>query len=581
MILSVDPATGTELARFTPHSPAEVDAALDAAVAAQARWGALDVTERVGLLRELARVLRAGRAKYARLITSEMGKPLAEAEAEIEKCAVTCEHYADHAPGYLADRPIPPDSVVVHDPLGVVLAVMPWNYPFWQFFRFAAPTLAAGNGIVLKHAANVPQCALAIADVLKDAGTPGGLAGVLLVEPETVEELIADDRIAAVTFTGSTRVGAIIAARAGAALKKQVLELGGSDPFVVLADADVPAAAAAAVRARFTNGGQSCVNAKRFIVEDTVADEFVRAFTAATAALRPGTDIGPLARADLREAVHDQVRRSVDAGASLLLGGKPADGPGCCYPPTVLDHVTPGMAAFDEETFGPVAAITRVAGPAEAIALANRTEFGLGAALWTRDLDRAASLVRRIEAGAVFVNGIVASDPRLPFGGIKKSGYGRELGAEGIREFTNTKTVWRGPGSGGFRPAVLRPASLPSHDRGGGARTVPLVTKAIGARVFLNGTTLFEGGAGIPVHTHNCPESVVILEGDAIVEIDGVEHRLARWDTTYVDAGTPHRFRNASATEPMRILWTYASVDATRTIVETGLTKRVDAEHGA
>lgn len=575
MILSVDPATGTELARFTPQSTVDIDVALDAAAGAQARWRTVDVTERVGLLRELARVLRAGKEKYARLITAEMGKPLGEAEAEIEKCAVTCEHYAGQAAGYLADRPIPPDSVVVHDPLGVVLAVMPWNYPFWQFFRFAAPALAAGNGIVLKHAANVPQCALAIADVVRDAGAPDGLVQVLLVESGAVAGIIADDRIAAVTFTGSTQVGTIIAAQAGAALKKQVLELGGSDPFVVLADADVPAAAATAVKARFVNGGQSCVNAKRFLVEDAVADEFVREFTAAAAAL----EVGPLARENLRATLHAQVRRSVDAGASLLLGGKPADGPGYFYPPTVLDHVTPGMAAFDEETFGPVAAITRVPDADSAIALANRTEFGLGAALWTRDLDRAAALVRRFEAGAVFVNGMVASDPRLPFGGIKKSGYGRELGAEGIREFTNTKTVWRGPGSTSFPPSVLRPATLPAHNRGGGASTVQLVTKAVGARVFLNGTTLFEGGAGIPLHTHNCPESVVILEGSAIVEIDGTEHHLERFDTTYVDAGTTHRFRNASATEPMRILWTYASVEATRTIVETGVTTRVDAEH--
>lgn len=575
MILSVDPATGTELARFTPQSTVDVDAALDAAVTAQARWRTVDVTERVGLLRELARILRDGKEKYARLITAEMGKPLAEAEAEIEKCAVTCEHYAGQAPAYLAERPVPPDSVVAYDPLGVVLAVMPWNYPFWQFFRFAAPALAAGNGIVLKHAGNVPQCALAIADLVRDAGTPDGLVRVLLVETDAVAGLIADDRIAAVTFTGSTRVGAEIAAQAGTALKKQVLELGGSDPFVVLADADVPAAAATAVTARFVNGGQSCVNAKRFIVEEAVADEFVREFVAAAAALR----VGPLARENLREALHDQVVRSVDAGASLLLGGKPADGPGWFYPPTVLDHVTPGMAVFDEETFGPVAAITRVADADEAVTLANRTEFGLGAALWTRDLERAAALVPRFDAGAVFVNGMVASDPRLPFGGVKKSGYGRELGAEGIREFTNVKTVWRGPGATSFAPSVLRPGELPAHNRGGGASTVPLVTRAVGARVFLNGTTHFDGGAGIPLHTHNCPESVVILDGTAIVEIDGTEHRLERGDTTYVDAGTPHRFRNASATEPMRILWTYASVDATRTIVETGVTTRVDAEH--
>jgi len=590
MILSVDPATGSELGRFSPHPPNEIDAALDSAVRAQAEWRTRPITERVTLLWELARVLRARKEKYARLITAEMGKPLVEAEAEIEKCAVTCEHYAEHAPAYLADRPVASnatESAIVHDPLGVVLAVMPWNYPFWQFFRFAAPAFAAGNGAILKHAGNVPQCALAIDEVVHSAGAPDGLFSTLLIEAGSVAGIIADDRIAAVTLTGSTEVGAIVAAQAGAALKKQVLELGGSDPFVVLADADIPAAAAAAVKARFVNVGQSCVNAKRFIVEDAVADEFVAAFTTAAAALIVGdpvdrdTAIGPMARENLRDTLHDQVRRSVAAGATLLIGGEPVDGPGFFYPPTVLDHVTPGMAAFDEETFGPVAAITRVADATEAIAMANRTEFGLGAAIWTRDVDRARHLTREIDAGAVFVNGVVASDARLPFGGIKKSGYGRELGADGIREFVNIKTVWIGPAVSrkGFAPVILRPAELTAHARGGGASTIPLVTKLLGAQGFINGMTLFEPGAGIPLHTHNCPESVVILEGDAIVEIDGVESRLTRFDTTYVDAGTPHRFRNASGTAPMRILWTYASVDATRTLVATGATARVDAEH--
>ncbi|MFI8193460.1 NAD-dependent succinate-semialdehyde dehydrogenase [Streptomyces sp. NPDC085946] len=454
MIVSTNPATGTELARYTPQSPQEVDGILDAAVSAQAAWRRRDVTDRTPLLRETARVLREGRDTYAALITAEMGKPITEARAEIEKCALTCEYYADHAPDQLADRPVASDaaeSAVVHDPLGVVLAVMPWNYPFWQFFRFAAPALAAGNGTLLKHANNVPQCALAVEDVVRRAGAPEGLCRTLLVEVDRVAGLIADPRVAAVTLTGSTEVGAIVAAQAAAALKKQVLELGGSDPFIVLADADVPRAAATAVKARYVNAGQSCVNAKRFIVEDAVADEFVAAFTAAAAALKagdptdPDTAIGPMARAGLRDTLHDQVRRTVDAGAVLLLGGEVPDGPGCSYPPTVLDRVRPGMAAFDEETFGPVAAITRVADADEAVALANLTEYGLGAALWTTDLDRARRLTRVLDAGAVFVNGMVASDPRLPFGGIKKSGYGRELGAEGIREFVNTKTVWIGP----------------------------------------------------------------------------------------------------------------------------------------
>ncbi|MEV7211299.1 MULTISPECIES: NAD-dependent succinate-semialdehyde dehydrogenase [unclassified Streptomyces] len=454
MIVSTDPATGIELARHTPQSAEEVDGILDAVTEAQAAWRRRDITDRTPLLREMARVLREGKDQYAALITAEMGKPITEARAEIEKCAMTCDYYAEHAPEQLADRPVASDaaeSAVVYDPLGVVLAVMPWNYPFWQFFRFAAPALAAGNGTLLKHANNVPQCALAVEEVVRRVGAPEGLCRTLLIEVDQVAGVIADPRVAAVTLTGSTEVGAIVAAQAAAVLKKQVLELGGSDPFVVLADADVEAAAVTAVKARYVNVGQSCVNAKRFIVEEAVADAFVAAFTAAAAKLKvgdptdPETAIGPMARANLRDTLHDQVRRTVDAGAHLLLGGEIPDGQGCYYPPTVLDHVRPGTAAFDEETFGPVAAITRVADADEAIALANRTEYGLGAALWTSDLDRARRLTRLLDAGAVFVNGMVASDPRLPFGGIKRSGYGRELGAEGIREFVNTKTVWIGP----------------------------------------------------------------------------------------------------------------------------------------
>ncbi|MEU6132955.1 NAD-dependent succinate-semialdehyde dehydrogenase [Saccharopolyspora sp. NPDC047091] len=450
-ILSIDPTTGAELARYEVDGPAEVEAALAAAATAQRTWRRTPLVERTALLREIARVLRAGRERYARLITAEMGKPITEAEAEIDKCALTCEHYAEHAAGLLADRPVRTEdgaAVVVCEPLGVVLAVMPWNYPFWQFFRFAAPALAAGNGTILKHAGNVPQCARAIDAVLRDAGAPAGLCRSLLVEVPVVAELIADDRIAAVTLTGSTEVGAIVAGQAGNALKKQVLELGGSDPFLVLADADVPAAAAAAVRARFTNVGQSCVNAKRFLVAEPIAEEFAAAFTAAAEALPvgdptdPATRIGPMARANLRDALHDQVLRTIAAGARLRTGGEPVPGPGFHYPPTVLDHVEPGMAAFDEETFGPVAAITRVSGAEQAVELANRTEFGLGAAVWTRDVALARRIAAEIDAGAVFVNGVVASDPRLPFGGVKKSGYGRELGAEGIREFVNVKTLW-------------------------------------------------------------------------------------------------------------------------------------------
>jgi succinate-semialdehyde dehydrogenase/glutarate-semialdehyde dehydrogenase len=454
MIVSVNPATGEEIARFTEHTPAQVEAALARAAEAQVQWGRRPVTARTPLLTRIAEVLRAGKARYARLITAEMGKPIAEAEAEVEKCALACDVYAASAPRQLADQEVATEaqrSAIVYDPLGLVLAIMPWNYPFWQVFRFAAPALAAGNGIILKHAANVPQCALAIEAVLRDAGCPDGLVQVLLVDTEAVAGLVADDRIAAITLTGSTAVGAIVAGQAGRALKKQVLELGGSDPFIVLADADIELAAATAVKARFINVGQSCVNAKRFIVEAAVADRFVEAFAEGVAGLRlgdpldPATTLGPLARANLRDVLHDQVLRTVAAGAELRVGGTPLPGPGYYYAPTILDRVTPGMAAFDEETFGPVAAVTRATDAEAAITLANRTAFGLGASLWTGDVERGQALARRIEAGAVFVNGMVASDPRLPFGGIKRSGYGRELGELGIREFVNAKTLWVGP----------------------------------------------------------------------------------------------------------------------------------------
>lgn len=454
MIVSINPFTGAEIERFTAHSSIEVDSALDAAARAQREWRRVPVEQRVGLLRGFAKQLRASKADYARTITLEMGKPIIEAEAEIEKCAVTCDYYAEHAPAFLADEVIPSnaaESAVVFDPLGVVLAIMPWNYPFWQFFRFAAPAIAAGNGAILKHANNVPRCALQIEEVVRKAGAPDGLVRTLLIDARDVAALIADDRIAAVTLTGSTEVGTIVAAQAGKALKKQVLELGGSDPFIVLADADIEAAATVAVKARYINVGQSCVNAKRFLVEASIADRFNEAFLAGVRALKVGdplerdTNIGPMARANLRDTLHDQVERSIRQGARLLLGGKSVDGPGFTYPPTVLDHVDPNMAAFCEETFGPVASIIRVKDASEAITLANTTEFGLGAALWTRDLPRARKLAREIDAGAVFINGMVASDARLPFGGIKRSGYGRELGVYGIREFTNVKTLWIGP----------------------------------------------------------------------------------------------------------------------------------------
>ncbi|TDH59927.1 NAD-dependent succinate-semialdehyde dehydrogenase [Dankookia rubra] len=453
MIITTNPATGEELARYEFHTPAEVDATLAAAVAAQRRWAAEPVERRTALLRRIAGVLRANRDRYARLITEEMGKPIVEAEGEIDKCALTLDYYAENAPRFLADEPVATsafESAIVWDPLGVVLAIMPWNYPFWQLVRFLAPTLAAGNGAVLKHANNVPGCALAIREMMREADAPEGLLGVLFVDNTEVAGIIADDRIAAVTLTGSTAVGSIVAAQAGRALKPQVLELGGSDPFIVLADADIEAAAKTAVKARFSNTGQSCISAKRFIVVEAVAEAFAEAFRRHMAYLVVGnpmdrqTTIGAMARENLRDTLHAQVEASVAAGACLVAGGRPVPGRGFFYEPTLLDGVAPEMVAFCEETFGPAAAIVRARDTEDAIRLANQTEFGLGAALWTGDLFAAKRLVRRIEAGAVFVNALVASDPRIPFGGIKKSGYGRELGALGMRAFLNAKTIWIG-----------------------------------------------------------------------------------------------------------------------------------------
>ncbi|MFF1254415.1 NAD-dependent succinate-semialdehyde dehydrogenase [Pseudarthrobacter sp. NPDC058329] len=453
MISTINPVTGEQIQTFDPHTEHQVDAALTAAADAQKAWRLVPVEDRVQILRNTAKVLRDGKTDYAQLITLEMGKPITEAEAEIEKCAKTAEYYAEHAPRFLAPEIIESDAAesgVVFDPLGVVLAIMPWNYPFWQFFRFALPALAAGNGAILKHANNVPRSALAVEEIMDKAGLPAGLFATLLIESNRVAALIADDRIAAVTLTGSTQVGRLVAGQSGNALKKQVLELGGSDPFIVLADADIKAAAKVAVKARFTNNGQSCVNAKRFIVDEKIADEFVAEFVARTKELVVGdptdraTTIGPMARENLRAELHEQVTRTVENGGKIILGGNIVEGPGYFYEPTVIDHVRPGQAAFDEETFGPVAAIIRVSSTEEAIALANQTEFGLGAALWTQDTQKATTLLQHIDAGAVFINGMVASDPRLPFGGIKNSGYGRELGSYGIREFTNMKTFWAG-----------------------------------------------------------------------------------------------------------------------------------------
>lgn len=452
-ITSINPADGQTLARFDTLNDAAVDTALDRAVSAQRAWSAQPIEARQAILRSLAAALRETAEANAALITAEMGKPLAEARLEIEKCAWTCEHYAAQGPAYLAAEPVETtasQSYVAFDPLGVVLAIMPWNFPFWQFFRFAAPAVMAGNGMLLKHASNVPQCALAIEAVCKTAGLPEGLMQTLLIGADQVEALIADPRVVAVTLTGSSEVGAKVAAQAGAALKKQVLELGGSDPFIVLADADIEAAAKAAAQSRFRNAGQSCIAAKRFIVVEAVADAFSAAFQREIAALTVGdpaseaTLVGPMARANLRQDLEAQVQASVKMGARIVVGGHAIEGPGFFYAPTLLDHVTPDMPVFAEETFGPAAALIRVKDVEAAIAMANDTDYGLGAAIWSRDTTAAQAIARRIEAGSVFINAVVASDARVPFGGIKKSGYGRELGAFGLREFTNIKTVWVG-----------------------------------------------------------------------------------------------------------------------------------------
>ena len=454
MFESINPANGEVLASFAKIAPAALESALDGCVKAQRKWADSTVASRADLLRRLASVLREDVDRLSRLITLEVGKPIVEAEGEVLKCAWCCEYYADNAERFLAPEIVASGasrSYVVLDPIGVVLAIMPWNFPLWQFFRFAAPSIVAGNGILLKHASNVPQCADAIDSLMEKAGAPAGLVRNLFVDHSQVESLIDDRRISALTLTGSTAVGSLVASQAGRALKKQVLELGGSDPFIVLADADVEQAAQTAVKARFTNTGQSCVCAKRFIVDDSIADKFVAGMVEGINRLKVGNpldrtnSVGPMARDNLRGDLQSQVDRSVEAGAKLVVGGGSLDGTGYFFEPTLLDHVTPDMAVFKEETFGPVAAVIRVGNADEAIELANASEFGLGAALWTKNLDLAERLARRIEAGAVFINGMVASDPRLPFGGIKRSGYGRELGIHGLREFTNVKTVWIGP----------------------------------------------------------------------------------------------------------------------------------------
>jgi succinate-semialdehyde dehydrogenase/glutarate-semialdehyde dehydrogenase len=466
-VTTVDPTTGEPLATYPASDLDGVRSVLAAVHAAQPAWAALPVEARADVVRAIGAQLRKQADELAGLMTAEMGKPVGEARAEVEKSATACDHYAQHGPGFLAPRPADTGdqrSWVEHEPLGVVLAVMPWNFPFWQVLRFAAPTLLAGNTAVLKHSPDVTGCALAIEQVFRDAGLPEDVFRSIVVAEEDVPEvsrtLIEDDRIAAVSLTGSERAGSAVAAAAGRAVKKSLLELGGSDPFVVLADADLDLAVAGAVTSRFINSGQSCLAAKRFIVHAAVAGTFGRRFAEAVADLRVGdprdgsTVIGPLARADLRDDLERQVRESVAAGATVLTGGSPLEGRGAFFAPTVLTGVTLDMPVMAEETFGPVAAVVEVSDDDEAVRVANATRYGLGASVWSTDAEHALAVGRRITSGALFVNAVVASDPRLPFGGTKRSGYGRELGEAGALEFTNTRTYVIGAGTLPSGPAT-------------------------------------------------------------------------------------------------------------------------------
>ena len=453
-IKTINPTTDEVLETFEAYSQEQINAALDEAHQAFLQWRSTTFAERAKHLHSVAHYLRERKIELARIAVLEMGKTITEAEAEVEKCAWNCDFYAENAERFLADEKVvanAAESYVAFRPLGVILAVMPWNFPYWQVFRFAAPALMAGNTAVLKHASNVSRVALEIERIIQEAGLPKGCLKTVLVPGSETSKLIADPRIAAVTLTGSEAAGVEVAGASGHALKKTVLELGGSDAFIVLEDADLDQAAQVAVTARFQNNGQSCIAAKRFIVVESVAEAFEQKFAANTAKLKVGdplehdTKVGPLARKDLRETLDQQVQQAVKQGAKVLIGGKVRAGKGNFYEPTILTNVTPEMSVFTDETFGPVAAVIHARDVEHALELANDTKFGLSSNLWTRNIEQARELAARIEAGGVFINGMTASDPRLPFGGIKSSGYGRELSAFGIQEFVNVQTVWIGP----------------------------------------------------------------------------------------------------------------------------------------
>jgi succinate-semialdehyde dehydrogenase/glutarate-semialdehyde dehydrogenase len=452
-LIALNPATGRRIASYREHGRPAIERALARAQTAQATWRTLSLTQRAKPLRKLAAALRERGDALAALITAEMGKPITQARGEPEKSATLCDYYARQAAHlFRPEKPVgaPDCARVTYEPLGTLLAIMPWNFPVWQAARAAVPALIAGNAVLLKHAPSVPGCALAVEELFENAGFPPGLFQVLLIGTAPIPGLIADPRVHAVTLTGSTAAGKSVAALAGAAMKPGVFELGGSDAAIVLADADLDHAAETCALARLLNSGQSCVCAKRFIVVRSVLRDFEKRFTARIAARRvgdptdPKTDIGPLARADLRDTLHAQVTASIHRGARVLLGGEPLPGPGFFYAPTVLTDAKPGMPVYDDEVFGPVATIIPVRDEAEAIRVANDSRYGLGASLFTRSRARARRLVPQIESGCVFVNDYVRSSPELPFGGIKESGYGRELGAWGAHAFTNVKTVWAG-----------------------------------------------------------------------------------------------------------------------------------------
>ena len=445
---SVNPYTQKSLKSYPALSQQALDQKLKKADRGFRDWAVLSLEERIAYFRKVASYLRENNQRYGELMTAEMGKTLKESRAEIEKCAVGCDYYIEHAPQFLADRPVKSEatrSLIAYQPLGAVLAVMPWNFPFWQVFRFAIPALLVGNVGLLKHAANVSGCSLAIEEIFRACDFPDGAFQSLLIESQTVESVLKDQRVKAVSLTGSEKAGASVASIAGSQIKKSVMELGGSDALIVLADADLEKAAEVATQSRMQNAGQSCIAAKRFIVEKSVKNEFTDRVLAHIQSIKQGdpmqpeTTMGPLARLDLAEAIERQCAESIQQGARLLHGGQRD---GCNVQPILLDRVKPGITAFDQETFGPLATIIEAKNEEEAIKLANQSNYGLGSALWTRDLDKADRLARQIEAGSVFVNSLMRSDPRVPFGGVKLSGFGRELSEAGLKEFVNVKTIW-------------------------------------------------------------------------------------------------------------------------------------------